>query len=202
MGSDERKRESLLILEDSNPEREALARGLRSFYREVFTAGTLAEALAISSAVELTDAVLDLALPDGSSIDLLPLITGYQPNISIIVVTGFGSYAAAVEAIKLGAKDFLAKPVSFEQILAALEAKSAPVARSGGRPSRPTPLTLARVEWEHINRVLAESNWNISEAARRLGLQRQSLQRKLKKLAPRPSTVDGESEGVRLRPVI
>ncbi len=198
MYSDEMKRQSLLILEDCSVEQDALVRGLRPFYREVFTASSLSEALAIASAVdELTDAVLDLSLPDGSSIDLIPLITGYHPSISIVVVTGFGSYAAAVDAIKLGAKDFLAKPVSFEQILAALGTKPTPQpTRSPGRASRPVPLSLARVEWEHINRVLAESNWNISEAARRLGLQRQSLQRKLRKLAPRPPEVEGgEGEG-------
>ena len=196
MYSDERTRESLLILEDCSVEQDALVRGLRPFYREVFTASSLAEALAIASAVELTDAVLDLSLPDGSSIDLIPLIRSYHPSISIVVVTGFGSYAAAVDVIKLGAKDFLAKPVSFEQILAALGAKPSPAAgKSAGRLSRPVPLSLARVEWEHINRVLAESNWNISEAARRLGLQRQSLQRKLRKLAPRPPEVDGDGEG-------
>lgn len=201
MYSDERKRGAVLVLEDSKVEREGLRRGLLPHFDQVITAGTLAEALAITTGFELTHAVLDLSLPDGSSIDLIPVITSYHPSISIVVVTGFGSYAAAVEAIKLGARDFLAKPASFEQILAALDGKAVRGAGNGraGR-SRPVPLTLARVEWEHINRVLAESNWNISEAARRLGLQRQSLQRKLRKLAPRHPTVGSTDDDDRRLP--
>ena len=192
----ERKRDALLILEDCSAERNALHRALLPSYHQVFTAGTLTEALAISREMPLSDAVLDLALPDGSSIDIIPLLRSYHPSMSIVVVTGFGSYASAVEAIKLGARDFIAKPVSFEQILSALDAQPRPETNHGPRrPVRPVPLTLARVEWEHINRVLAESSGNISEAARRLGMQRQSLQRKLRKLAPRSPTMEGDNDG-------
>ena len=98
-----------------------------------------------------------------------------------MVLTGYGSIATAVEAMKLGATHYLAKPADADEILAAL-------GRSGdaaGRPPTPTPArpSLARAEWEHIHRVLADCGGNVSEAARRLGIHRRSLQRKLSRLA-------------------
>jgi two-component system response regulator RegA len=99
----------------------------------------------------------------------------------VVVLTGYGSIATALEAIRLGARHYLTKPADVDEILAAFDRE-----RSGS-PREPSPVpSLARVEWEHINRVLADCGGNISEAARVLGIHRRSLQRKLAKFpAPR-----------------
>jgi two-component system response regulator RegA len=175
----------LLILEDFEPQQKMLAQGLRPHFADVMVAGTIRAAITIASTCALAAAVIDVGLPDGNGVDLIPLLVGYHPEIRIVVLTGFGSYAEAVDSIKLGAVDFLAKPASIDQIAGALSGRDRREIRTGRvRSSRPVPLSLARVEWEYINRVLAESNGNISEAARRLGLRRQSLQRKLRTLPP------------------
>ncbi len=185
MGSDRVERGRLLIVEDCNMQRAAYERGLRDHFEEVVCAATIGDAFDAACAHRLDAALLDLELPDGSSLDLIPVLIGRHPAITIVVVTGFGSYAAAVDAVRLGASDFLAKPASFAQILAALDGRDVRGMHCGGHtPSRPVPLSLARVEWETINRVLAESNGNVSEAARRLGIRRQSLQRKLRNRPP------------------
>jgi two-component system response regulator RegA len=112
-------------------------------------------------------------------------------NIQILVLTGYGSIATAVEAVRRGAIDYLNKPVDTEQILAVFEREnSAPAASSAPGAATSTSAvndgtpSLARVEWEHIQRVLNDCGGNISEAARQLGIHRRSLQRKLSKLPP------------------
>jgi two-component system response regulator RegA len=181
MGSDGVERGRLLIVEDCNLQRAAYERGLREHFTDVVSAATISDAFDAACVHRLDAALLDLELPDGTSLDLIPVLIDRHPAITIVVVTGFGSYAAAVDAVRLGASDFLAKPASFPQILAALDGRDVRGLRCGGHSSsRPIPLSLARVEWETINRVLAESSGNVSEAARRLGIRRQSLQRKLR----------------------
>jgi two-component system, response regulator RegA len=188
MGSDGVERGRLLIVEDSNMQRAAYERGLQAHFQEVVSVATMCDAIDAACA-NFDAALLDLELPDGSSLDLIPLLIDRHPTINIVVVTGFGSYAAAVDAVRLGASDFLAKPASFPQILAALDGRNVRGLRSAGHSSsRPVPLSLAGVEWEYINRVLAESSGNVSEAARRLGIRRQSLQRKLRN-RPHPHPV-------------
>jgi two-component system response regulator RegA len=99
----------------------------------------------------------------------------------VLVLTGYGSVTTAVEAMKLGAVNYLPKPADCDEILAAFGMAVPDGGQTGEEP--PTP-TLARAEWEHIQRVLADSSGNISEAARRLGIHRRSLQRKLGKYPP------------------
>jgi two-component system response regulator RegA len=101
--------------------------------------------------------------------------------MQILVLSGFGSIATAVDAVHLGAVNFLPKPADAEDILAAFERGSRVTADA--EPAVETP-SLARAEWEHIHRVLADCGGNVSEAARRLGIHRRSLQRKLRKRAP------------------
>jgi two-component system, response regulator RegA len=181
MGSDGVERGRLLIVEDCNMQRAAYERGLEAHFQEIVSAASMCDAIEAACAHRFDAALLDLELPDGSSLDIIPILVDRHPGITIVVVTGFGSYAAAVDAVRLGASDFLAKPASFPQILAALDGRDVRGLRGGGHSSsRPIPLSLARVEWEYINRVLAESSGNVSEAARRLGIRRQSLQRKLR----------------------
>ena len=102
------------------------------------------------------------------------------PGARIVVLTGYGSITSAVEALRAGAHDYLSKPVDADQVIAALIGEAAPRAEA----EAPSP-TLARAEWEHIQRILADTHQNISEAARRLGITRRTLQLKLKKYPPR-----------------
>lgn len=122
-------------------------------------------------------AVVDLRLPDMSGLDVVRELKAIDQSTSIVVLTGYGSIATALEAIRLGAVHYLTKPTDADRILDAFE---------HGLEARPRVLpvdtpSLARVEWEHIQRVLADCGGNISEAARVLSMHRRSLQRKLAK---------------------
>jgi two-component system response regulator RegA len=129
-------------------------------------------------------AVVDLRIGEESGLDVIRALVARDPATRIVMLTGYGSIATAVEAMRLGAVHYLTKPADADEILAALQrGQSAQDAEPG--PSVPSePLSLARAEWEHINRVLVSVSGNISEAARRLGLHRRSLQRKLAKYPP------------------
>ena len=102
------------------------------------------------------------------------------PGARIVVLTGYGSITSAVEALRAGAHDYLSKPVDADQIIGALTGEPARPAEATATPSP----TLARAEWEHIQRILADTHNNISETARRLGITRRTLQLKLKKYPP------------------
>lgn len=123
------------------------------------------------------DAVLvDLRMPGAGGLALIPRLLALLPSVRIVVLTGYGSIATAMEALRLGAADYLTKPAGVQQILAALEGRQQDAGLEV--PS------LERVEWEHLQRVLADCDNNISQAARLLGIDRRSLQRKLAKHAP------------------
>ena len=168
---------SLLIVDDNDPMRERLARAFDDRGFDVRTAIDYEDALRVARKDSPEMAVIDMRMPGGNGMDLLRELLRLDPNTKVVVLTGYGSIATAVDAIKLGAVNYLQKPADADEILAAFDpdAKDKPVA--------PVP-SLARVEWEHIHRVLTECEDNISEAARRLGIHRRSLQRKLKKRAP------------------
>lgn len=126
-------------------------------------------------------AVVDLRLGQASGLDLLEMLRGVNPTMRIVVLTGYASIATAVEAIKLGATHYLTKPADADEIIAALH-------RDEPAPSVPVPdepMSVSRMNWEHIQRVLTECSGNISEAARRLNMHRRTLQRKLQKYPPR-----------------
>jgi len=127
-------------------------------------------------------ALVDLRMPGRSGLELVRALHAIDPATRIIVLTGYGSIATAIEAMRLGAAYYLSKPADADDVLAAL-------ARSEAPPLEPAPAdyvapSLARAEWEHISRVLADCGGNISAAARRLGIHRRSLQRKLQKYPP------------------
>jgi two-component system response regulator RegA len=105
------------------------------------------------------------------------VLVSRHPGIRILVLTGYASVTTAVQAIKMGATDYLAKPAAVSEILGVLTGEGTRPVRnpSVGRPS------VRRFEWEYIQKVLAEHNGNISETARALGIQRRTLQRKLAK---------------------
>jgi two-component system response regulator RegA len=170
---------SILLVDDDATLRERLARALRERGFDVRTAGSADEAMALVRADSPEMAVLDLKMPGHSGLELLRELKEQDPSTQIVILTGYGSIATAVEATKLGAIAYLPKPVDADEVLAAFQ-------RAGGEaPAKPveTP-SLARAEWEHINRVLSDCGGNISEAARRLGIHRRSLQRKLQKYPP------------------
>lgn len=122
-------------------------------------------------------AVVDLNLPGQSGLTLLPTLVEYDADMRIVVLTGYASVATTVEAMKLGATHYLAKPADADEIVAALF-------RDQGDPDvapSHTPLSLKRLEWEYIQRALAENEGNVSATARQLGLHLRTLQRKLQK---------------------
>jgi len=170
------ERPLLLIIEDDDALRGRLARAfeLRGF--EVVLAATGAEAETALARETPEFVILDLRIAGASGLDLIPRLIQADPATRIVVLTGYGSIATAVEAVRRGATHYLTKPADADDILAALtgEAKS-----DTAVPLR--PMSLDQVEWEHINRVLLECGDNVSEAARVLGLHRRSLQRKLSK---------------------
>lgn len=173
---------SILIVDDQEIFRERLARAFRDRGYDVRTASDCDEALVEAREDSPEMAVVDLRMPNGSGIDLVKDLKEVDPSTRVVVLTGYGSIATAVDAMRFGASNYLSKPADADDILAAF-------ARAESDPDQATQEykapSLARAEWEHINRVLSDCAGNISEAARRLGIHRRSLQRKLKKLAPR-----------------
>lgn len=175
------QRTSLLVVDDDETLRERLARAFRARGFDVRTAADADEAMALVRADSPEMAVIDLRMPGRSGLDLLKEIRAHDPGTRVLVLTGYGSIATAVEATRQGAVGYLPKPADADEILAAFGQASTQVAESVEALQTPS---LARAEWEHINRVLADCDGNISEAARRLGIHRRSLQRKLQKYPP------------------
>jgi len=173
----------VLVVDDDRVLRERLARAFRDRGFAVRTAADAEEALAAIESEAPDRAVVDLRMPGRSGLDLVREIRERAPEARIVVLTGYGSIASAVEAMRLGATNYLSKPADADDVLTAFEVPS-PAAEEGA-PSGVEAPSLARAEWEHINRVLADCDGNVSEAARRLGLHRRSLQRKLAKMPPK-----------------
>ncbi|WP_146575977.1 response regulator transcription factor [Neorhodopirellula pilleata] len=192
--------ESILLVDDTEILRDRLAIAMQSRGLAVRTASNYEEAVSIFTRAPTDLAVLDLRMPGRSGLDLLRKLLEIKPDCRIIMLSGFGSIPASIDAVRAGAVNFLSKPADADDILSAFVRGDEPLIPEGGL-AFPAP-SLARNEWEHIHRVLADCNNNISEAARRLGIHRRSLQRKLRKRAPGdPRTPDadeffeGEGEG-------
>jgi len=172
----------VLLVDDSFALRERLARAFRDRGFDVRTAANYDEAMAAVNEEPPDMAVVDLKMPGKSGLELLRDIKLQAAAVRVLVLTGFGSIATTVDALRLGAVNFLPKPADADDILAAFQRAEAKALEAPAE-GHDVP-SLARVEWEHIHRVLAECGGNISEAARRLGIHRRSLQRKLRKQAP------------------
>jgi len=170
----------VLLIDDDEVFSAVLARALRARGFDVDIASNGSDALAVARNAEPDSAVLDLKLGAENGLALIPELLAARPGLRILLLTGYASIATAVEAIKRGAHDYLAKPVDADQVVHALLGGDEPVAAECTSAELHTP-PLKRLEWEHIQRVLAECDGNISEAARRLGLHRRTLQRKLAK---------------------
>jgi two-component system response regulator RegA len=168
----------VLLVDDDVRLRDRVHRAMLARGVDTLTASDAEEALLRAREAAPTHAVVDLRMPDGSGIDLIPALAAAVPDIRIVVLTGYGSIATAVEAMRRGACDYLTKPADADQILGALGLASAPPAREP-EPDETAAPSLERVEWEHIQRVLGDCGGNVTQAARVLGLHRRTLQRKL-----------------------
>jgi two-component system, response regulator RegA len=180
--SDSDSRPSILLVDDDEVFVERLARALRDRGYDVRVANDYEAAVRLARAESPEVAVVDLRMPGRSGLEVVRDMKSIDPATNILVLTGYGSIATAVEAIRLGAKDYLPKPADVDDILAALNRSP------DDKKVMPTdfqPPSLARTEWEHIHRVLSDCEGNVSEAARRLGIHRRSLQRKLQRYPPR-----------------
>jgi len=172
------ERSTLLLVDDDEAFRRVLARALERRGFAVTVANNVSAALAKVQALAPEYAVVDLKMPGESGLVLIEKLIELDPNTRVVMLTGYASIATAVEAIKLGAVHYLAKPCDADQVVAALNKSSdgdSAIAIAG------SPLSVDRLEWEHIQRVLAEQNGNISATARALKMHRRTLQRKLGK---------------------
>lgn len=172
----------ILLVDDDEVYRERLALSLRRRGYEVLTASGAREALGLAAEQQVDAAVIDLKMPGESGLVVVAELAKSQPEAVVLVLTGYGSIASAVEAIRLGASDYMTKPADAEQIEQALRGESC-ASPAGVRADVEVP-SLDRVEWEHLQRVLRDCGGNISQAARVLGIERRSLQRKLQKYPP------------------
>jgi len=171
---------TILLVDDDDTFHERLARALRERGHAVVTARDHASAMDAARAAPPTYAVVDLKMPGPSGLDLVRDLHGLGPETRIVVLTGYGSIASTVEALHRGAHHYLSKPADADEIIAALTGQ-----KSMPGPATAPPPSLARAEWEHLTRILSDCGGNVSEAARRLGITRRTLQLKLKKDPPR-----------------
>ncbi len=174
----------ILIVDDDDRFRDRLAKAFEQRGITVWRAADRDEALAIAQRETIARAVVDLRMPGAHGLTVLRDILAIHPEAAVVVVTGFGSIATTVEAMRLGALDYLVKPCHADKILASFEHAAAEREVAEAELALETP-SLARLEWEHIERVLQECGGNISKAARVLGIHRRTLQYKLAKF-PQP----------------
>ena len=171
----------LLIVEDDTDFATALSRAMGKRGFDVALAHNAIEAQAVSETFAPSHAVVDLKLPGESGLKVVAMLAARNPAPAIVVLTGYASIATAVEAVRLGARHYLAKPADADEILAALLRDEPDAALEVSAE----PLSVARLEWEHIQKVLNAHDGNISATARALKMHRRTLQRKLEKNPPR-----------------
>jgi two-component system response regulator RegA len=171
---------SLLIVEDDKSFLQRLARAMEGRGFTVTTAESVADGLSHLEIASPAFAVVDMRLEDGNGLDVISALKRRRPDARAIILTGYGNIATAVNAVKLGAVDYLSKPVDADDVVAALLALD-------GRKAEPpeNPMSADRVRWEHIQRIYELCGRNVSETARRLNMHRRTLQRILAKRAPK-----------------
>jgi two-component system response regulator RegA len=175
--------QSILLVDDSFVLRDRLAVAFQERGFRVVVAGTCDEAVELYRHDPTELAVVDLRMPGRMGLSIIADLKAIRPDVQVLILSGFGSIATAIDAIRLGAVNFLPKPADADDILNAFKRGGSEVQIVDNDELIPVP-TLAQAEWEHIHRILADCSNNISEAARRLGIHRRSLQRKLRKRAP------------------
>ena len=171
---------SLLIVEDDKSFLQRLARAMEARGFVVATAKSVADGLLQVEKAAPAFAVVDMRLGDGNGLDVISAVKRRRPEARAIILTGYGNIATAVDAVKLGAVDYLAKPVDADDVVAAL------LAFDNKKIEPPeNPMSADRVRWEHIQRIYELCGRNVSETARRLNMHRRTLQRILAKRAPK-----------------
>lgn len=172
---------SLLLADDDVTFCEVMSRALRRRGFEVSVAHDAEHAARLAETDPPEYALVDLKMPGESGLALVRRLHAIEPATRIVVLTGYASISTAIEAIKLGATHYLAKPVDADEVVTAFSREQGDDSISVAA----TPLSVDRLEWEHIQRVLAEHEGNISATARALNMHRRTLQRKLLKNPPR-----------------
>jgi two-component system response regulator RegA len=171
---------SLLIVDDDKSFLQRLARAMEGRGFNVSIAESVTDGLNQVERAAPAFAVVDMRLGDGNGLDVISALKKRRPDARGIILTGYGNIATAVNAVKLGAVDYLAKPADADDVVAAL------LAMEGKKPEPPEhPMSADRVRWEHIQRIYELCGRNVSETARQLNMHRRTLQRILAKRAPR-----------------
>lgn len=171
---------TLLIVEDDKSFLQRLARAMEARGFQVATAKSVSEGLQRVETAAPAFAVVDMRLGDGNGLDVIVALKQSRPDARAIILTGYGNIATAVNAVKVGAVDYLSKPADADDVVAAL------LALEGRKADPPEhPMSADRVRWEHIQRIYELCGRNVSETARRLNMHRRTLQRILAKRAPR-----------------
>lgn len=168
---------TFLIVDDDATFTRVLARALTRRGFDVSVARSVEEGLKAAATQSFAYATIDLKMEGSTGLSLIPALRAMDGEMKILMLTGYASIATAVEAIKLGADNYLPKPADVDAILHALDAG----VETSGTPQTPEPMSVERLEWEHIQKVLQEHEGNISATARALNMHRRTLQRKLAK---------------------
>ena len=171
----------ILLVEDDEVFARVMSRALLHRDYKVSHAASEQDALQLIKSRQFDYAILDLNLGGHTSLGLIAPLKQSNPELRILILTGYASITTAVEAIKLGADNYLAKPADAEEILAALLLNDQSNTKADSESSSMEPMSVRRLEWEHIQKVLNENDGNISETARQLKMHRRTLQRKLQK---------------------
>ena len=167
-----------LLVDDDPAFNAVLARVLHRRGEQALTASNGEQAMAQLQSKNIDRVVLDLKLEQESGLAILQQLLECQPTLEVVILTGYSSISTTVEAIKLGAINYLCKPAGVEEIIAAFETRSG---KAGEVPLQDSPPSVNRLEWEHIQKVLTQHEGNISGTAKTLGMHRRTLQRKLQK---------------------
>jgi two-component system, response regulator RegA len=168
---------NFLLVDDDPVFTRVMARGLQRRGYQTQCADSAAQALALCHSFAPSHILLDLNMPETSGLIVLPELLAAAPQAKLVVLTGYSSIATAVQATKAGAANYLCKPATIDEILSAFTDTDSPQASEVPND----PISVDRLEWEHIQRVLADNQGNISATARALGMHRRTLQRKLAK---------------------
>ena len=180
MGIEQLGDRTVLVVEDDRSFLQRLAKALEQRGFTVTTAESVADGLSQLEKSAPAFAVVDMRLGDGNGLDVISALKRRNPDARGIILTGYGNIATAVNAVKLGAVDYLAKPVDADDVVNALLAHENPKIEPPENP-----MSADRVRWEHIQRIYELCGRNVSETARRLSMHRRTLQRILAKRAPR-----------------
>jgi two-component system response regulator RegA len=177
MVKQDRRKNRLLLVDDDEIFLQVLGKAMARRGYDVISSTGIKDAVDLAQKKMPPMAVVDLKLRGESGLDLIPQLIEINPSMNIVVLTGYSSIATAVTAIKRGATDYLSKPVTASDVIKALSGDQ----KGENARENFSPMSVERMEWEHIQKVLKENDGNISATARSLGMYRRTLQRKLAK---------------------